>query len=79
MDFNFPAKIHVIDGVRSHLEAFQDHRLMQNEKKYAAGQGDRTHAKCGQKFSKCVENFPSVWKINFLNTWKIFLTLAEFS
>ena len=56
MDCNFPAKMHVIDGVRSHSGSQIDAKW----KRYAAGQGDRTHAKCGQKFSKCVENFPSV-------------------
>ena len=61
MDCNFPAEMHVIDGVRSHSGSQIDAKW----KKYAAGQGDRTHAKCGQKFSKCVENFPSVWKIEF--------------
>ena len=51
MDFKFPAKMHVIDGVRSHSGSQIDAKW----KKYTAGQGDRTHAICGQKFSKCVE------------------------
>ena len=61
------------------LEAIQDHKLMQNEKDMLPGRGI-------EPTPSVAKNFPSVQKIfqvcrkwNFLNTWKIFLTLAEFS
>ena len=79
MDFNFPAKIHVIDGVRSHLKAMQDHRLMQNEKNMLPERGIEPTPSVAKNFPSVKKIFQVCGKFNFLNTWKIFLTLAEFS
>ena len=72
MDFNFPAKMHVIDGVRSHLEAIQDHRVMQNEKNMLPGRGI-------EPTPSVAKNFPSVKKIFQVCGKLIFLTLGKFS
>ena len=71
MDFHFSAKIHVIDGVRSHLKAIHDHRLIQNEKNMLPGRGI-------EPTPSVAKNFPSVKKIFQVCRKLIFLTLGKF-
>ena len=53
------------------LEAIRDHKLMQNEKNMLPGKGI-------EPTPSVAKNFPSVKKINFPHTWKIFYTLGKF-
>ena len=61
------------------LEAIQDHKLMQNEKDMLPGRGIEPTPSVAKNFPSVKKIFQVCGKLNFLNTWKIFLTLAEFS